>query len=158
MKATQSCLTPATPWTVIRQAPSSMGFSRQESWSGCYFFLQEIFLTQELNPSLLHCRQVLYRLRYEESPNLVLTMHKTLFSGCTFHKPFYYFLYQLLCSPILKQPPVNQTYFLFPHKMQFHSSYLLCWKLHILLSLSNEELMFILAFYRLVSINTSDNF
>ena len=25
----------ATPWTVAYQAPSSMGFSRQEYWSGC---------------------------------------------------------------------------------------------------------------------------
>ena len=24
----------ATPWTVARQAPLSMGFSRQESWTG----------------------------------------------------------------------------------------------------------------------------
>ena len=24
----------ATPWTVARQAPLSMGFSRQEDWSG----------------------------------------------------------------------------------------------------------------------------
>ena len=23
-----------TPWTVVRQAPLSMGFSRQESWGG----------------------------------------------------------------------------------------------------------------------------
>ena len=23
-----------TPWTVVRQAPRSMGFSRQESWGG----------------------------------------------------------------------------------------------------------------------------
>ena len=30
----QSCLTLATPWTVARQAPLSMGFSRQEYWSG----------------------------------------------------------------------------------------------------------------------------
>ena len=26
-----------TPWTVVRQAPLSMGFSRQESWSGVPF-------------------------------------------------------------------------------------------------------------------------
>ena len=26
-----------TPWTVARQAPLSMGFSRQESWSGLPF-------------------------------------------------------------------------------------------------------------------------
>ena len=27
----------ATPWTVARQAPLSMGFSRQEDWSGLPF-------------------------------------------------------------------------------------------------------------------------
>ena len=27
----------ATPWTVIRQAPLSMGFSKQEYWSGSPF-------------------------------------------------------------------------------------------------------------------------
>ena len=27
----------ATPWTVARQAPLSMGFSQQESWSGLPF-------------------------------------------------------------------------------------------------------------------------
>ena len=31
---TKSCLTLATPWTVAGQAPLSMGFSRQEYWSG----------------------------------------------------------------------------------------------------------------------------
>ena len=31
-----------------------MGFSRQESWSGCHFLLQGIFLNQESNPHLLH--------------------------------------------------------------------------------------------------------
>ena len=30
-KVTQSCL---TPWTAAYQAPPSMGFSRQEYWSG----------------------------------------------------------------------------------------------------------------------------
>ena len=30
----KSCLTLATAWTVARQAPLSMGFSRQEYWSG----------------------------------------------------------------------------------------------------------------------------
>ena len=33
----KSCLTLATPWTVARQAPLSMGFSRQEYWSGLPF-------------------------------------------------------------------------------------------------------------------------
>ena len=120
----------ATPGTVAYQAPPSMGFSRQEYWSGlpfsglpfpspadlpkpgieprspalqtdslpseparkpnpmgrsllvssvhgeslgkntgvgCQFLLQGIFLTQELNPGLLHCRQILYQLSYEGS-------------------------------------------------------------------------------------------
>ena len=31
----------------------------------CHFLLQGIFPTQELNPGLLHCRQILYQLSYE---------------------------------------------------------------------------------------------
>ena len=34
---------------------------------GSLSFLQQIFLTQELNWGLLHCRQILYHLSYEES-------------------------------------------------------------------------------------------
>ena len=33
----KSCLTLATLWTVACQAPQSMGFSRQEYWSGLLF-------------------------------------------------------------------------------------------------------------------------
>ena len=33
-EVTQSCPTLATPWTAAHQAPPSMGFSRQEYWSG----------------------------------------------------------------------------------------------------------------------------
>ena len=36
-EVTQSCPTLATPWTVAHQAPLSMGFSRQEYWSGLPF-------------------------------------------------------------------------------------------------------------------------
>ena len=35
--AAKSCPTLFTPWTVARQAPLSMGFSRQEYWSGLPF-------------------------------------------------------------------------------------------------------------------------
>ena len=31
------CPTLATPWTVAHQAPLSMGFSKQEYWSGLLF-------------------------------------------------------------------------------------------------------------------------
>ena len=32
---------------------------------GCHFLLQGIFLTQGSNPGLLHCKQILYHLRYQ---------------------------------------------------------------------------------------------
>ena len=34
----------------------------------CHFLLQGISLTQESNPGLLHCRQMIYQLSYEGSP------------------------------------------------------------------------------------------
>ena len=41
----------ASPWTVACQAPLSMGFSRQEYWSGLTCSpLQGIFQTQGSNP------------------------------------------------------------------------------------------------------------
>ena len=62
----------ATPWTVAYQASLSMGFSRQDYWSGCHFLLQRIFPTQGSNPGLLHCRQTLYRLSHQGSHLLQL--------------------------------------------------------------------------------------
>ena len=41
---------------------------------GCYFLLQGIFPTQESNPGLPHCRQILYQLSYEGSPLLYLVI------------------------------------------------------------------------------------
>ena len=50
-----------TPQIVARQALLSMGFLRHEYWRvGCHFLLQRIFLTQESNPGVLHCRRILY--------------------------------------------------------------------------------------------------
>ena len=34
---------------------------------GCHSLLQDIFLTQGLNPGLLHCRQILYHLSFQGS-------------------------------------------------------------------------------------------
>ena len=56
--STKSCPTLPIPWTVACQASLSMGFSRQY-WSGMPFLLQGNCLTQELNPGLPHCRQML---------------------------------------------------------------------------------------------------
>ena len=40
---TKSCLTLATPWTVACQASWSMGFSKQEYWSGLPFLSLGLF-------------------------------------------------------------------------------------------------------------------
>ena len=56
-----------TPRTVGGQASLSIGFPRQEYWTGLPFFSQGIFPTQGLNPGLLRCRQILYHLSYQRN-------------------------------------------------------------------------------------------
>ena len=57
-----------------------------------------------------------------------------------------------------KKPPRSQAYFLFPSQNAIPFLITSLLKTHSLLPLSYQELTFILAFYGLVSINTSDNF
>ena len=60
------CPTFETPWTVAYQSPLSMGFfPGKNTGVNCHFLLQGIFPTQELNPGLLCCRQILYLLSYQ---------------------------------------------------------------------------------------------
>ena len=47
--------------------PSSMRFSKQEYWSGLHFLLQGIFPTQQSNPGLLGCRQILHHVSQREA-------------------------------------------------------------------------------------------
>ena len=55
----------AIPWTIACYAPLSIKFSRQEYTGVDYHsLLQGIFLTQGMNPGLLHCRQILYPLNH----------------------------------------------------------------------------------------------
>ena len=64
----------ATPWTAAYQAPPSMGFSRQEYWSGLpspspgdlpNTGSSWVFRTQGSKLGLPHCRQTPYRLSYQ---------------------------------------------------------------------------------------------
>ena len=57
-----------TSWTIACQSPLSMGFSRQEYWSGYHSLLLGIFPTQGSNSGLLHCKRILYRLNHQGSP------------------------------------------------------------------------------------------
>ena len=60
-----------TLWTIACQAPLSMGLPSQEYWSRLPFPPPvRIFLTQALNPGLLHCRQILYHLSHQGSQEM----------------------------------------------------------------------------------------
>ena len=48
-----------TLWIIAFRAPLSWEFFHKEYWSGIYFLLQGIILTQGLNPRLLYCRWIL---------------------------------------------------------------------------------------------------
>ena len=58
----------AIPWTVVYQTSLSMGFSRQEYWSGVPFPSPGDLPDQGSNRGLLHCRQKLYPLSHQRSP------------------------------------------------------------------------------------------
>ena len=45
---------------------------------GCHSLLQGIFLTQEWNPCLLHCRKILYQLSHQEALFPVTTADKDM--------------------------------------------------------------------------------
>ena len=59
----------STPWIGAFQAPPSMKFSRQGYWSGLLSPSLGIFLSQGLNLGFPHCRQTLYHLSHQGSPN-----------------------------------------------------------------------------------------
>ena len=56
-------------WTVAHQAPLSTGFPRQEYWSGLPFPSPGVVPNPGTEPSLPHCRQVLYHLSHQGSPD-----------------------------------------------------------------------------------------
>ena len=60
-------LTLATPWTIACQALLSMGFFRQEYWTGLPFPSIGDLPNPGTKPRLLRCRQILYRLSYKGS-------------------------------------------------------------------------------------------
>ena len=60
----------ATPWTVAYQAPPSVGFSRQEYWSGLPFPSPGDLPNPRIEPGSPHCRQTLYHLSHQENLGL----------------------------------------------------------------------------------------
>ena len=75
--AAQSCLTLCDPIDGSRPG-SSIHWDSPVKNTGvsCHFLLQGIFSTQGSNPGLLHCRQILYHISHEESPNHIIPLFK----------------------------------------------------------------------------------
>ena len=63
----QLCPTLCDPVDCSSPGSSSLGFPRQEYWSGSPFPCDGIFLTQGLNLGPLHCRQFLYHRSHQQS-------------------------------------------------------------------------------------------
>ena len=67
----QSCLTLCDSMDCSAPGPSVSGDAPGKNTEvGCHALLQGIFPTQGLNPRLPHCRQNLYQLSYQESPDV----------------------------------------------------------------------------------------
>ena len=95
-----------TSWTVARQAPLSMGFSRQEYWRR----LPSPPLGDLLDPGsnlcflcLLHCRQILYPLSHRGSPLFLDVVFVVLVAK----------LCPTLCDPMDCSPPASSVHGIF---------------------------------------------
>ena len=58
---------PRSPALQVDSLPAELQGKPKNTGVGSLSLLQWIFLTQESNQGLLHCRQILYQLSYEES-------------------------------------------------------------------------------------------
>ena len=68
---------PRSPALQVDSLPSEPPGKPQNTGTGSLSLLQGIFPTQELNPGLLHCRQILYQLSYQGSPKGYMTNGKS---------------------------------------------------------------------------------
>ena len=69
--AAQSC---PTLWDPMNCSLCPWNSPGKNTGVDCHFLLQRVFLTQELNPGLLHCRQILSHLSHQGSPVWVIVV------------------------------------------------------------------------------------
>ena len=65
-----------TPWTVARRLFCPLDFSGKNTWVGCFFLLQGIFLTEGSNPCLLHWQAKSLPLSHLGSPIICMNDQK----------------------------------------------------------------------------------
>ena len=71
VKVTKLCLTLRDPMDLATRLLCPWNSPSQNTGVGSRFLLQGIFLTQGSNPSLLHCRRILYHLSHKGSPRIL---------------------------------------------------------------------------------------
>ena len=70
---------PRSPTLQVDSLPAEPQGKPKNTGVGSLSLLQQIFLTQESNQGLLHCRQILYQLSYQGRPKYfhkILIIHK----------------------------------------------------------------------------------
>ena len=90
----------ATPWTAAHQAPPSMGFSRQEDWSGCHRLLPPWTAAPQAPPSMGFSRQEHWSGVPSPSPNTMSSIVFVKFrkaQGKLVFKPEYLCYWFLWC-------------------------------------------------------------
>ena len=70
---------PRSPALQVDSLPSEPPGKLKDTRVSSLFLLQGIFLTQESNQGLLHCRCILYQLNYQESPGISPIRHYFFF-------------------------------------------------------------------------------
>ena len=104
----------AIQWTVVHQAPLSMGFSRQEYWGGLPFPSPGIFPTQGLNPGLPHCRhKVCIKRLTDETVLLLLTaicLHLPIWVSSFSFSPLAFLLSQITPFYVVSLLPNLSSY------------------------------------------------
>ena len=93
-----------TPWAVPRQAPLSMGFYRQEYWSGLPCPSLGIFPTQGLNLGLLHWQADCLPLSPPGKPIVRVAVVYLKKKTTTL---FYLFIGQTSCGILVPQPGID---------------------------------------------------
>ena len=79
----------------MNSLPSEPPEKPKNTGAGSLSLLQGSFLIQELNQGVMHCRQILYQLKYQGSPEYVLCVVRLLlffFNGCIFYNLIYFWL------------------------------------------------------------------
>ena len=75
----------ATPWTVARQAPLTMGFSRQENWSGWLFSSGDL-PDPRIEPGSPTLAGRFFTMSYQGNPNNAYIRWQSKHSGETYSR------------------------------------------------------------------------